>query len=174
VGLLAAACACWALDNNLTQHLTLHDPFAVVRVKVTVAGLVNTTLGLATAAGASIGMVFVGGALILGSLCYGVSVVLDAYALRHIGAAREGAYFAMAPFVGVLIAIMALGDSLHWYNCVSMAAMALGVVLLLRERHSHTHEHGGSSTSTCTNTTSTTNMGMLLSSYTAIGIDTSD
>lgn len=40
--LVAAACACWALDNNLTQKLSLRDPFAIVRVKALVAGVTNT------------------------------------------------------------------------------------------------------------------------------------
>lgn len=45
VGMLcvAGACACWAIDNNLTQRLSGRDPFAIVRVKTAVAGAVNLT-----------------------------------------------------------------------------------------------------------------------------------
>jgi drug/metabolite transporter (DMT)-like permease len=139
--LLAAACACWALDNNLTQRLSLRDPFAIVRVKTLAAGAVNTTLGLVIVRGQLPALRYVLGALLLGSLSYGVSVVLDAYALRAVGAAREAAYFATAPFVGALAAVFLLGNSIGWYDGVAMAAMALGVVLLLRERHVHQHRH---------------------------------
>jgi drug/metabolite transporter (DMT)-like permease len=139
--LLAAACACWALDNNLTQRLSLRDPFAIVRVKTLVAGAVNTALGAAVAQGPLPEPRYVIAALALGSLSYGWSVVLDAYALRLVGAAREAAYFATAPFVGALVSIAALGDALRWFDAVAMAAMAAGVALLLREHHSHRHVH---------------------------------
>jgi drug/metabolite transporter (DMT)-like permease len=142
--LLVSACACWALDNNLTQRLSLRDPFAIVRVKTLVAGAVNTALGLWVAGGQPAPASYLAGALVLGSLSYGASVVLDAYALRWVGAAREAAYFACAPFIGALAAFVGLGDPLGWHAGLAMSVMALGVGLLLRERHAHLHEHSAS------------------------------
>lgn len=141
VALLAAACACWALDNNLTQQLSLRDPFAIVRVKTLGAGIVNTALGLVVTRGSVPPAPCLGLALLLGSLSYGVSVVLDAYALRLVGAAREAAYFATAPFVGAVIAIAFLGEPVRWHDALAAGAMCLGVVFLLRERHAHRHVH---------------------------------
>ena len=140
IALLAAACACWALDNNLTQRLSLRDPFAIVRMKTLGAGVANTVLGL-WIAGALPTSGYLATALVLGSASYGLSVVLDTYALRSIGAAREAAYFATAPFVGALASLILLGDPLRWHAVVAMLSMALGVVFLLRERHSHSHAH---------------------------------
>lgn len=141
VPLLAGACACWALDNNLTQRLSLKDPFAIVRVKTLVAGLVNSALGLAVVSGAFPSWPFVVGALLVGSVSYGLSLVLDTFALRLNGAAREAAYFATAPFVGALASVIWLGDPLRWYDVLAMGVMALGVAFLLRERHAHEHAH---------------------------------
>jgi len=141
VVLLAGACLCWAIDNNLTQGLSLRDPFAIVRVKTLVAGTVNTSLGLLVVGGRLPEAGMLAAALGLGCLSYGVSVVLDAYALRFVGAAREAAYFATAPFVGAVASVVLLGDELGSFDLLAMAAMAAGVVLLLRERHSHVHEH---------------------------------
>jgi len=118
--LLASACACWALDNNLTQKLSLRDPFAIVRVKPLVAVLTNTALGLIVVHGALPSGLYFAGALVLGSLSYGVSVVLDAYALRLIGAAREAAYFATATFVGALASVFVRGDFLGWRDAVAI------------------------------------------------------
>jgi drug/metabolite transporter (DMT)-like permease len=140
VAAIAAACLCWALDNNLTQRLSLKDPFQVVRIKTLAAGAFNTTLALMLGASfphASI----VALALALGVLSYGVSVVLDAYALRLHGAAREAAYFATAPFVGVALAVPLLGEPLGVTELAAMGLMATGVVLLIRERHAHEHVH---------------------------------
>lgn len=141
VTLLAGACACWAVDNNLTQRLSLKDPFAIVRVKTLVAGATNTALGLLVSSAPLPSPRFALAALVLGSLSYGVSVVLDAFALRLIGAAREAAYFATAPFVGALAAVLLVGDALRWHDGLAMLVMAAGVGFLLRERHSHPHSH---------------------------------
>jgi drug/metabolite transporter (DMT)-like permease len=139
--LLAGACFCWAIDNNLTQRLSLHDPFAIVRVKTLVAGLFNTALGLLVSGGRMPEARYVAGALALGSVSYGISVVLDAYALRFVGAAREAAYFATAPFVGALAALLVFREPLRWFDVVAMLLMGVGVALLLRERHGHVHVH---------------------------------
>lgn len=141
VALLALACLCWAIDNNLTQRLSLRDPFAIVRVKTLVAGVVNTTLGLVLTRGALPSAGYVAAALALGSVSYGVSVVLDAYALRLVGAAREAAYFATAPFVGALASVVLVGDALRAHDALAMLVMGLGVLALLRERHGHRHAH---------------------------------
>jgi len=137
---IAGACLAWGIDNNLTQRLSVRDPFAIVRVKSLVAGSVNLALGLSFG-GKLPAFDVVAGALLLGLLSYGASVVLDAYALRLIGAAREAAYFATAPFVGALAATVILKESLSLADFVAMLLMALGVAALLRERHSHRHVH---------------------------------
>ncbi len=137
---IAGACLCWALDNNFTQRLSLKDPFQVVRIKTLAAGAFNTALALALGEAVPEDR-FVVLALALGVLSYGVSVVLDAYALRLHGAAREAAYFATAPFVGALAAVPLLGESLGAVELAAMALMLAGVVLMLRERHAHEHTH---------------------------------
>lgn len=141
IALLAASCACWALDNNVTQRLSLRDPFAIVRIKALVAAVANTLLGLWVAQGKLPSARFVVFALLLGSVSYGASAVLHAYALRLIGAARQAAYFATAPFVGALASVLLLGESLGRYDALAIVVMGLGVALLLRERHSHAHAH---------------------------------
>jgi len=137
---IAAACLAWGIDNNLTQRLSLHDPFAIVRIKSLCAGSVNLGLGLALGGRLPHSQVLAG-ALLLGLFSYGASVVLDAYALRLVGAAREAAYFATAPFVGALAAILILGETLNPLDLAAMSLMALGVAALLRERHAHRHVH---------------------------------
>jgi len=140
IACIAAACACWGLDNNLTQSLTVRDPFSIVTVKTGVAALVNVTLALILGAGIP-GASIIAGALVLGAVAFGMSVVLDAYALRLLGAARESAIFAVAPFVGALAAWPLLGEQFGVQEVVAGVIMALGVLAVLRERHEHLHEH---------------------------------
>jgi drug/metabolite transporter (DMT)-like permease len=138
--LVVAACACWAIDNNLTQSLTVRDPRSIVRIKAGVAGTVNTVLALALGEHLPHVTVLVT-VLSLGALSYGVSVYLDALALRALGAAREAAVFAVAPFAGALLAPLVLPESFGAKELAAGAAMGLGVGLLLRERHEHPHRH---------------------------------
>lgn len=141
-GLLAlvGACAAWAVDNNLGQRLSLRDPVAVTRFKALVAGAVN--VGLALSLGErtpSWQAVFA--TLVTGCLGYGLSIVLHLLAMRYVGAARQAAYFATAPFVGALAAVPILGESVGAAELGAGALMALGLILLLRARHEHRHEH---------------------------------
>jgi len=72
---------------------------------------------------------------------YGVSLTLFVLALRHIGTARAGAYFSIAPFVGAVIALLFLGDRLTIGFSLAAVLMALGIWLHLTERHEHKHQH---------------------------------
>jgi drug/metabolite transporter (DMT)-like permease len=142
LGILAviAACLCWAIDNNLTQRLSLRDPVAVVRTKTWIAG--SCSLALALLLGQQLPRAsIVVESLLLGLMSYGMSLVLAVHAMRLLGAAREAAFFATAPFVGALAAVPLLGERLGLGQLLAMALMALGVGFLIRERHDHEHSH---------------------------------
>jgi drug/metabolite transporter (DMT)-like permease len=137
---IAGACLGWAVDNNLTQRLSLRDPLAIVQAK----GFVGGSLGLVLAVmvGSEVPPArIVGWGLLLGALSYGVSVVLAVHAMRLIGVARQAALFATAPFIGVLVSVAILGESCGLRELVAMALMVVGLGLFLRERHSHLHAH---------------------------------
>lgn len=139
---IIGACVCWAVDNNLTQGLSLRNPLAVARIKGLSAG--GFSLGLSWIMGYELPdtttLILV---LALGFVGYGVSVVLDIYALRMLGAAREAGFFATAPFIGALAAVPILGEGWRFEEYLAGATMALGVRVLLREHHSHLHVHAG-------------------------------
>jgi len=137
---IAGACLLWAVDNNLTQSLTLRDPFSIVTVKAGAAAFANLAIALALGAPLPTGLVVLG-ALGLGAISYGASVVLDTYALRLLGAAREAVIFATAPFVGAIVALPVLSESLSRSDVVAGVVMAAGIALMLGERHAHQHVH---------------------------------
>ncbi len=140
VALIGLACLGWAIDNNLTQSISGRDPFQIVAVKTGVAAAVNISLALVRGeTGASWSIV--GGALVLGALAYGISILLDAYALRLLGAAREAAIFATAPFAGALLAVPLLDESWNGLDLVAAGVMGVGVALLVADRHVHVHAH---------------------------------
>jgi hypothetical protein len=78
---------------------------------------------------------------IVGFLGYGISLTLFVLALRHLGTARTGAYYSLAPFIGAATAIALLGDPVTASFMVGGILMAIGLWLHLTERHLHLHEH---------------------------------
>jgi drug/metabolite transporter (DMT)-like permease len=141
-GLIAGACLAWGIDNNLTRKLSAADPVIIAMLKGLVAGTVNT--GLALWWGATLPSVgILGAAAVVGFIGIGVSLVLFVLALRHLGAARTGAYFSLAPFLGALLAISFLGEHLTLKLSVAGALMGFGLWLHLTERHQHEHQHEG-------------------------------
>ncbi len=137
---VAAACLCWAIDNNLTQKVSAGDPVQITMIKGLVAGAVN--IGIALSLGAAFPeLAATGLALLLGFFSYGVSLVLFVLALRHLGTARTGAYFSAAPFVGAAVSLIVLGERATPMLLAGGALMAAGVWIHLTERHEHTHVH---------------------------------
>src|SRR6266404_3632705 len=137
---IIGACIAWGIDNNLTRKVSLADPLQIVQLKGLIAGPVNLLLGL-WAGGSLPGAleILVGG--LVGFVCYGVSLALFVVALRHLGTARTGAYFSIAPFIGAATAVIALQQPLTVQLVAAGTLMSFGVCLPLTERHAHAHAH---------------------------------
>jgi drug/metabolite transporter (DMT)-like permease len=138
--LIAAACLAWGIDNNLTRKLSSADPVVIALIKGLVAGSVNLILALLLGARLP-SFRATGAAFVVGFFGVGVSLVLFVLALRHLGSARTGAYFSLAPFLGAVIAIVLLNGPVTVQLIVAGALMAFGLWLHLTERHEHDHTH---------------------------------
>jgi drug/metabolite transporter (DMT)-like permease len=135
------ACLAWAIDNNLTRKVSLSDASWIAMVKGLAAGTTNLALAL-TLHGTvwpPLGVTLAAG--LLGFASYGASLTLFVLGLRHLGTARTGAYFSIAPFFGALLAVGLLGEPVTLQWVAAGLLMALGVVLHLTEQHDHLHEH---------------------------------
>jgi drug/metabolite transporter (DMT)-like permease len=138
--LVAAACLCWAIDNNLTRKVSTNDAMVIACLKGLCAGPVN--LGIALSLGAHLpGAGTMAGAMAVGFAGYGVSLVLFVVALRDLGTARTGAYFSVAPLFGVAISLLLWPQRPEATFWLAGTLMAIGVWLHVRERHEHAHTH---------------------------------
>lgn len=102
---IVGACACWALDNNPTRAVSGGDPVQIAAIKGGVAGVIN--IGIALALGSRFPEVpHISAAAVIGLAGYGISLVAFVLALRHLGAARTGAYFSSALFLGAALSLL--------------------------------------------------------------------
>jgi len=137
---VVGACLGWALDNNMTRKVALSDAGSIAMSKGLVAGSVNLLLAVMLGVQSPTWPIVAASGL-LGFASYGVSLVLFVLALRHLGTARSGAYFAVAPFFGAVLAVLLLGEALTFGLVLAGGLMAWGVWLHVSERHDHLHTH---------------------------------
>jgi drug/metabolite transporter (DMT)-like permease len=137
---IAAACFCWAIDNNLTRKVSAADALFIAAGKGLIAGTVNCGLALSLDATAPSTIILLK-TLSLGLVGYGISLTLFVLALRGLGTARTGAYFSTAPFIGAAVALVLLNEATSPAFWLASGLMGLGVLLHLTEHHLHEHTH---------------------------------
>lgn len=137
--LVALACVCWGLDNNLTATIGGLTPSQMTAIKGLAGGAVNLTLSLALEH-ASVRISAAAGAIVVGGLSYGLSLVLYIGSAQQLGAARSQILFASAPFAGCVFAWNFLGEPILANQVIGAIAMAGGLSLMF-SRHEHEHLH---------------------------------
>lgn len=138
--LIAAACACWGVDNCVTANVVALSPSQLTFAKGAIAG--STNVALAAVTGASFpDAAGIAGAVAIGVVGYGVSITLWVQGARDLGAARGQVIFAAAPFAGVVVAWGVLGEPVVTEQLVGLGLASAGIVLVLRSSHHHQHEH---------------------------------
>jgi drug/metabolite transporter (DMT)-like permease len=137
---IIAACIFWGIDNNFTRNISAKDPLMIVIIKGLGAG--SFSLALAILLGNKIpapGGIL--GALVLGSLSYGISIVLFIRAMRGLGAARTSALFSTAPLAGMLLSFILFREFPSWLFMIAFPLMVAGTLFLVGEEHEHYHVH---------------------------------
>jgi drug/metabolite transporter (DMT)-like permease len=138
--LIALACFCWGLDNNLTALIDGFTPAQTTCAKGAVAGGFNLGLGMLIE-GPLPGAGPVGAALAVGALAYGASIVLYIRGAQQLGATRSQMLFATAPFLGMALAWSVLSEPILGVQLAAAATMVLALALILTGHHGHPHQH---------------------------------
>jgi ABC-type nickel/cobalt efflux system permease component RcnA len=79
--------------------------------------------------------------LILGFVAYGLSIFTYVRAQNILGAAKTSAYYAAAPFIGVLLSVILLQEQLTVVFLIALLVMIAGTVLIVYETLVHNHMH---------------------------------
>ena len=136
---IGAACMAWALDNNFTRKVSVHDSMLIACVKGLIAGPVSVALAIHYGAAIPGSMRLIQAGLV-GFVGYGLSLTLFVVALRNLGTARTGAYFSLAPSIGAALAVV-LGAPVTGVLLAAAVLMGVGIWLHLSENHAHLHVH---------------------------------
>lgn len=138
--LVLLACVCWGFENNCTRMLSIKDPLQIVILKGFGSGLGALIIALIWEGPSGSWLAIILG-LILGFVAYGLSIYFYIKAQRELGAARTSAYYAAAPFVGVLISWIIFQEPISTVFITALAVMVLGSYLAITENHGHLHIH---------------------------------
>ena len=138
--LVLAACICWGFDNHFTALIDGITPSQSTLWKGAVAGVVNLAIG-AVLDPLSIEWHAWGGALLVGALSYGASIVLYISSAQRMGATRAQVLFASAPFFGVALSVVVLGEALSILHVLAALLFVVGIALLMVDSHAHEHTH---------------------------------
>lgn len=103
------ASVCWGLENNCTRMLSVKDPLQVVVIKGFGSGFGSLLISFILKE-TSTDVFYIIATLLLGFVAYGLSIYFYVYAQRELGAAKTSAYYAIAPFIGVVLSFIIFSD----------------------------------------------------------------
>jgi len=134
------ACISWGFENNCTRMLSLKDPLQIVVVKGFGSGLGSLIIAFYMKETSGT-FIYIAIALLLGFVAYGMSIFLYIKAQRELGAARTSAYYATAPFIGVIISWIVFREGISTTFLIALGIMLVGTYYAVSEDHGHSHKH---------------------------------
>jgi drug/metabolite transporter (DMT)-like permease len=134
------ATICWGLENNCTRKISGRSTYEIVTIKGIGSG--TGSFIVAMVLGESIpGISYVAIIMILGFVAYGLSIFMYVRAQKILGAAKTSAYYAIAPFIGVVMSTVFLKERFSMMFIVALVIMIIGTVLIVRDTLIHSHKH---------------------------------
>ena len=130
---IIASCFLWGLDNNFMGRIPGLSPGMIVVVRAFCGGGIAWVLVFLLREPFP-GWVPAGFAVATGFLSFGAGLVLLISALRAMGAARAGAVYAAAPFVGCIASLLLFADPLGTRFWAALLLFTAGALVIIREQ----------------------------------------
>jgi len=140
--LVIGATVCWGIENNCTKKISGKSTYQIVTIKGLSSGMGSFIVALVLKESLP-GAKNIALILVLGFVAYGLSIFTYVRAQNTLGAAKTSAYYATAPFVGVLLSVLFLKEQVTFMFIIALSVMIAGTALIIYETliHSHTHLH---------------------------------
>lgn len=134
--MILASMFMWAIDNNVSRRLTTNvSPAKIAMVKSLCGGLILLTVALALGKGSAITnidanlWVVIVGMSVAG---FGGALMLFLQGIKKIGTVRTMSVFSMTPIFGIVIAALALGESISIFQGLATGLVIAGILFVSR------------------------------------------
>ena len=132
------ATICWGLENNCTRRISDKSTYQIVTIKGLCSGLGSIIVSITTSEINFIAK-YIPFALLLGFVSYGLSIFTYIRAQKYLGAAKTSAFYAIAPFIGVLFSIVLLDEKFTIQNVVAFLVMVIGTIFVIYDTLVRSH-----------------------------------
>ena len=130
--LVLGATVCWGLENNCTRSISDKSTYQIVTIKGFGSGI--GSLIIAFILGENLPEIrYILPAALLGFIAYGLSIFTYIRAQKTLGAAKTSAFYAIAPFIGVLLSFVFLRESLTMAYIIALVIMIIGTVFVISD-----------------------------------------
>lgn len=138
------ATLCWGLENNCTRKISHKCTYQIVVLKGVFSGL--GALAISLIIGEELPttkwLLYI---ILLGFVVYGLSIFTYIRAQRALGATKTSAFYAVTPFIGVLLSFVFLHENIDTQFVVALCLMVIGTVFIVKDtlgnEHCHKHVH---------------------------------
>ncbi len=131
--LVILACLFWGIENNCTRQISDKNSYQIVILKGLFSGIGSIFVGMFLQETIT-NYIYIIYALILGFFAYGLSVFLYVKAQNKLGAAKTSAFYSLAPFMGVLLSIIILGELPKFTFYIALIIMALSMIFIIKDK----------------------------------------
>ncbi len=129
---VVGACACWGMENNCTRNLSHKSSVEITTIKGIFSGLGSILVGFLT--GSLLPQwIYISAVMALGFVSYGLSINFYIMAQKELGAAKTSAYYAVAPFLGVLFSMLLLGEQPKLNFYIALVIMIAATLLIVKD-----------------------------------------
>ncbi|HKZ62560.1 MAG TPA: DMT family transporter [Nitrososphaera sp.] len=126
----------WGIDNNVSRRLTSNvSPAKIAMVKSLAGGLVLLAVALALDRGNAIASIEPNLWLIIVGMSvsgFGGALLLFLQGIKRIGTVKTMSVFSMTPIFGIVIAALALGESISVFQGIATGLIIFGILLVSR------------------------------------------
>ncbi|MGI0024865.1 MAG: DMT family transporter [Nitrososphaera sp.] len=134
--MILASMFLWGLDNNLSRRLTaVIDPSKIAMMKCLLGGVILLGITAAVGMGGEISdikpdlwLVIIGMAV----SGFGGALLLFLHGIKRIGTIRTMSVFSLTPIFGIVIAALALGESITIFQGIATAIIIAGILIVSR------------------------------------------
>ncbi len=128
--IILGAALCWGFENNCTKKISSKSSYEIVTIKGLCCGICGIAIGFIVREQfpITINLLY---ALLLGFVAYGLSIFFYIKAQVKLGAAKTSAFYAVNPFIGVILSFFIFRELPNWNFYVALGIMILGTIIII-------------------------------------------